>query len=239
MHIDSKKLNEVAALMEDHGLTRVRLSEEDGRVVELERMTAPAPEAIAVPVAAPMTAAVTPAAAPAAPAVTVPTEAPAPVAETAPAPTASNTISVEAPMVGVFYAAPSPGADPFVSVGSTVHVGDTLCIIEAMKLMNEVVAEADGTIAEAVILNQTTQCIMQLQNGDVDAVILDAPVAQYYFNLYDDIKLIDALIDPAPMAFAVAKGNDDLLEKINAGLANVKENGTYDELYAKWIEGQE
>ena len=98
---------------------------------------------------------------------------------------------------------------------------------------------ADGTIAEAVILNQTTQCIMQLQNGDVDAVILDAPVAQYYFNLYDDIKLIDALIDPAPMAFAVAKGNDDLLEKINAGLANVKENGTYDELYAKWIEGQE
>ncbi len=60
MHIDSKKLNEVAALMEDHGLTRVRLSEEDGRVVELERMTAPAPEAIAVPVAAPMTAAVTP-----------------------------------------------------------------------------------------------------------------------------------------------------------------------------------
>ena len=100
MHIDSKKLNEVAALMEDHGLTRVRLSEEDGRVVELERMTAPAPEAIAVPVAAPMTAAVTPAAAPAAPAVTAPTEAPAPAAETAPAPTASNTISVEAPRVG-------------------------------------------------------------------------------------------------------------------------------------------
>lgn len=151
MHIDSKKLNEVAALMEDHGLTRVRLSEEDGRVVELERMTAPAPEAIAVPVAAPMTAAVTPAAAPAAPAVTAPTEVPAPAAETAPAPTASNTISVEAPMVGVFYAAPSPGADPFVSVGSTVHVGDTLCIIEAMKLMNEVVAEADGTVAEICV----------------------------------------------------------------------------------------
>ncbi len=169
MHIDSKKLNEVAALMEDHGLTRVRLSEEDGRVVELERMTAPAPEAIAVPVAAPMTAAVTPAAAPAAPAVTVPTEAPAPVAETAPAPTASNTISVEAPMVGVFYAAPSPGADPFVSVGSTVHVGDTLCIIEAMKLMNEVVAEADGTIAEICVqdgdLVEFGSCIMKIVPG--------------------------------------------------------------------------
>lgn len=169
MHIDSKKLNEVAALMEDHGLTRVRLSEEDGRVVELERMTAPAPEAIAVPVAAPMTAAVAPAAAPAAPAVTVPTEAPAPAAETAPAPTASNTISVEAPMVGVFYAAPSPGADPFVSVGSTVHVGDTLCIIEAMKLMNEVVAEADGTVAEICVqdgdLVEFGSCIMKIVPG--------------------------------------------------------------------------
>lgn len=169
MHIDSKKLNEVAALMEDHGLTRVRLSEEDGRVVELERMTAPAPEAIAVPVAAPMTAAVTPAAAPAAPAVTAPTEVPAPAAETAPAPTASNTISVEAPMVGVFYAAPSPGADPFVSVGSTVHVSDTLCIIEAMKLMNEVVAEADGTIAEICVqdgdLVEFGSCIMKIVPG--------------------------------------------------------------------------
>lgn len=169
MHIDSKKLNEVAALMEDHGLTRVRLSEEDGRVVELERMTAPAPEAIAVPVAAPMTAAVTPAAAPAAPAVTAPTEVPAPAAETAPAPIASNTISVEAPMVGVFYAAPSPGADPFVSVGSTVHVGDTLCIIEAMKLMNEVVAEADGTIAEICVqdgdLVEFGSCIMKIVPG--------------------------------------------------------------------------
>ena len=169
MHIDSKKLNEVAALMEDHGLTRVRLSEEDGRVVELERMTAPAPEAIAVPVAAPMPAAVPPAAAPAAPAVTAPTEVPAPAAETAPAPTASNTISVEAPMVGVFYAAPSPGADPFVSVGSTVHVGDTLCIIEAMKLMNEVVAEADGTIAEICVqdgdLVEFGSCIMKIVPG--------------------------------------------------------------------------
>lgn len=169
MHIDSKKLNEVAALMEDHGLTRVRLSEEDGRVVELERMTAPAPEAIAVPVAAPMTAAVTPAAAPAAPAVTAPTEAPAPAAETAPAPTAASTISVEAPMVGVFYAAPSPGADPFVSVGSTVHIGDTLCIIEAMKLMNEVVAEADGTVAEICVqdgdLVEFGSCIMKIVPG--------------------------------------------------------------------------
>ena len=51
-------------------------------------------------------------------------------------------------MVGVFYVAPSPGAEPFVHVGSKVKKGETLCILEAMKLMNEVVAECDGEIAE-------------------------------------------------------------------------------------------
>ena len=58
-------------------------------------------------------------------------------------------------MVGVFYAAPSPGADPFVSVGSTVHVGDTLCIIEAMKLMNEITAEEMGTVREVCVEDAT------------------------------------------------------------------------------------
>ena len=52
------------------------------------------------------------------------------------------------PMVGIFYAAPSPDAEPFVKVGSKVKKGDTLCIIEAMKLMNDVVAEEDGEIVE-------------------------------------------------------------------------------------------
>ena len=51
-------------------------------------------------------------------------------------------------MVGIFYAAPSPEAEPFVKVGSKVKKGDTLCIIEAMKLMNDVVAEEDGEIVE-------------------------------------------------------------------------------------------
>ncbi|MBQ6583336.1 MAG: basic amino acid ABC transporter substrate-binding protein [Mogibacterium sp.] len=94
---------------------------------------------------------------------------------------------------------------------------------------------ADGKIKEAVVLNQTTACILQLQNGDVDAVVIDAPVALYYDLQNDDIKQLDSLIDPAAMAFAVNKGNDELLAKINAGLANVKANGTYDELVAKWF----
>ena len=55
---------------------------------------------------------------------------------------------VKSPMVGIFYTAPSPDAEPFVKVGSKVRKGDTLCIIEAMKLMNDVVAEEDGEIVE-------------------------------------------------------------------------------------------
>ena len=55
---------------------------------------------------------------------------------------------VKSPMVGIFYAAPAPDAEPFVKVGSKVKKGDTLCIIEAMKLMNDVVAEEDGEIVE-------------------------------------------------------------------------------------------
>lgn len=138
MNIDSSKLNEVAALMENHGLTRVRLSEEDGRVIELERM-APSAPAPAAAIVAPLPLAET------AVAGTVPTQ-PNLGAEASRSEDATPTVPVTAPMVGVFYAAPSPDAEPFVALGAHVRRGDTLCIIEAMKLMNEVVAETDGTI---------------------------------------------------------------------------------------------
>lgn len=58
---------------------------------------------------------------------------------------------VSSPMVGVFYASPSPDSDPYVTVGSAVKKGDTICIIEAMKLMNEITAEKSGTIAEICV----------------------------------------------------------------------------------------
>ena len=61
-------------------------------------------------------------------------------------------VYVKSPAVGVFYAAPSPDSKPFVAVGDTVHKGDTLCIIEAMKLMNEIESEYDGVI-EAILVN--------------------------------------------------------------------------------------
>ena len=62
-------------------------------------------------------------------------------------------VYVKSPAVGVFYAAPSPDSKPFVAVGDTVHKGDTLCIIEAMKLMNEINSEMDGEVAEICVSN--------------------------------------------------------------------------------------
>lgn len=86
----------------------------------------------------------------------------APVVETAPvqqsAPTQASASkpsgkTIKAPMVGVFYQAASPEAEPYVTVGKTVKKGDTVCIIEAMKLMNEIQAEEDGTIKEILAKN--------------------------------------------------------------------------------------
>ncbi len=76
-------------------------------------------------------------------------EAPAPVAVpfVPPAPTAAaNTKKIVAPIIGVFYSAPSPGAEPFVNVGDRVSVGQVLCILEAMKLMNEITSDYAGVV---------------------------------------------------------------------------------------------
>ena len=142
--MDSNKIAQIADVMEDRGLTRVRVEEPDGSAFELERgvVQAPAPVVVAPQVVA--------AEAPLAPvAATAPSvsAAPEPRPEvSAPEPAAPAGTEVKAPMVGVYYAAPAPGADPFVRVGSKVKKGETLCIIEAMKVMNEVAATADGEI---------------------------------------------------------------------------------------------
>lgn len=79
----------------------------------------------------------------------------APVSETAVQPVADNKdyISVKSPIVGVFYAAPAENADPYVVTGSSVKKGQTLCIVEAMKLMNEITADVDGVISEICVTN--------------------------------------------------------------------------------------
>ena len=76
-----------------------------------------------------------------------PAEAPAPAAAPAPAPRKRRT-TINAPMAGTFYAAPSPGAAAFVHLGSQIGVGDVLCIIESMKMMNEIPSEAAGQVVE-------------------------------------------------------------------------------------------
>lgn len=142
--MDSNKIAQIADVMEDRGLTRVRVEEPDGSAFELERGVAQAPAPVVV---APQVVA---AEAPLAPvAATAPSvsAAPEPGPEvSAPEPAAPAGTEVKAPMVGVYYAAPAPGADPFVRVGSKVKKGETLCIIEAMKVMNEVAAECDGEV---------------------------------------------------------------------------------------------
>ena len=135
--MDVKKKESLAKLMKETGLTGLELVEE-GQQLRLERQV----EVVAAPVAAAVPAAPVPATG--AEALGVTHEEPAPVKE--------GTL-VLAPTVGVFYSAPGPDARPFVEVGDQVKKGDTLCIIEAMKLMNEIPAEVDGTVAEICVGN--------------------------------------------------------------------------------------
>lgn len=156
--MDSKRLAEIADVMEDRGLTRVRVEEPDGTAVELERASASQPVAVPMPMPSAMAA---PVAAP-----TVAPAAPEPAAQTPAAAPEPKGTEVTAPMVGVFYAAPAPGDEPFVHVGSKVKAGETLCIIEAMKVLNEVTAEADGEVLEICVadgdLVEFGSCLMRI-----------------------------------------------------------------------------
>ncbi|MFR7669839.1 MAG: acetyl-CoA carboxylase biotin carboxyl carrier protein [Collinsella sp.] len=155
--MDSKRLAEIADVMEDRGLTRVRVEEPDGTAVELERASAAQPVAVPMPMPSAMAA---PVAAP-----TVAPAAPEPAAQT-PAAHRSQGHRGDRSMVGVFYAAPAPGDEPFVRVGSKVKAGETLCIIEAMKVLNEVTAEADGEVLEICVadgdLVEFGSCLMRI-----------------------------------------------------------------------------
>lgn len=156
--MDSKRLAEIADVMEDRGLTRVRVEEPDGTAVELERASAAQPVAVPMPMPSAMAAPVAaPATAPAAP---------EPAAQAPAAAPEIKGTEVTAPMVGVFYAAPAPGDEPFVRVGSKVKAGETLCIIEAMKVLNEVTAEADGEVLEICVadgdLVEFGSCLMRI-----------------------------------------------------------------------------
>lgn len=139
--MDLRKLKTLIDLVSESGVAELEITEGDDRVKIVNR-TGAAPVTVAAPAVMP---APIPASAPAA----------ASVQEAAPAPAAApeETRTVNSPMVGTFYRAPSPGAKPFVDVGQKVKAGDTVCIIEAMKLLNEIETEYDGVIKEILVEN--------------------------------------------------------------------------------------
>ena len=135
--MDLRKLKKLIDLVQESGIAELEITEgeEKVRISRASSATQTAvtqgPQATAIPVAA------------AAPAASVSAEAPAPV----------EGHVVKSPMVGTFYRAASPGAKTFVEVGDRVNPGDTLCIIEAMKLLNEIEADQGGVIKEVYVEN--------------------------------------------------------------------------------------
>lgn len=141
--MDIRKIKKLIELVEESGITELEVSEEEGTVRISRAAPAVAPAAVQY-VAAPQ-AAPAPIAPPAPAAQTAPAAAPAPTAEVA-------GHAILSPMVGTFYRSPSPEAAPFVEVGKTVKVGDTLCIVEAMKMMNRIESDKAGVI-KAILVN--------------------------------------------------------------------------------------
>jgi acetyl-CoA carboxylase biotin carboxyl carrier protein len=145
--MDLRKLKTLIELVENSGIAELEITEGEERVritraVQATHHTVMLPPAsMAVPASAPPALAAGPApVAPAAPAAPVP-------------PPEPEGHVVKAPMVGTFYRAASPGSKPFVDVGDTVNEGDTLCIIEAMKLMNEIEADKGGVVKAILVDN--------------------------------------------------------------------------------------
>jgi len=136
---DLDEINQLIELMNANQLTEIQIRDGE-REIRLAREAPPAP------VAAPPVALSDPGRAPALPSA----EAPA-----AGIPAADHT-HITSPMVGTFYQASSPEADPFVNVGSRVEKDTVVCMIEAMKVFNEIRAEAEGTIVEVLVENNTT-----------------------------------------------------------------------------------
>lgn len=136
--MDLKEIRNIVELMNEHGLTHFDLSKKDFQLVLKKGVDADALRSLAASHPAPLAA--SPALAAPAPAGSDPAAAPV-----------ADGSEIASPMVGTFYRKPAPDADNFVDVGSTVSEGQTICIIEAMKVMNEIKAEQSGTITEVMV----------------------------------------------------------------------------------------
>ena len=144
--MDIRKVKKLIELLEESGVAEIEIKEGE-ESVRITRAVAPLLGSSPIAVAAP------------APIAAAPAAVVAPIAES----TEISGHQVKSPMVGTMYLAPSPGASNFVSVGDKVNVGDTLCIIEAMKMMNQIDADKTGTIKSVLI-------------GDGEAVEFDEPL---------------------------------------------------------------
>jgi acetyl-CoA carboxylase biotin carboxyl carrier protein len=140
--VDIRKVKKLIELLEESGIAEIEISEGE-ESVRISRYSPP-PGQAAVATGPVVTHTVAP---PAAGAPAAPAAAPAAVPEPPPG------HQITAPMVGTFYAAPSPGAKPFVEIGSTVEAGDTLCVIEAMKMMNQIESDVKGRVVSILCEN--------------------------------------------------------------------------------------
>ena len=135
MRVDTDLIRQLAEMLSENALSEIEVEDGDRRIVVKRKLSAPA-------------AAYAPAAAPAAPAASAQPAASAPAAE---APAGDHPGAVKSPMVGTVYLAGEPGAKPFVAAGSKVAAGDTLVIIEAMKVMNPITAPKAGTVSQILV----------------------------------------------------------------------------------------
>lgn len=148
--IDLDFLRGLIAAVDDSGIDSLEISR-GGTRIRIAKTPPPAPAAPAGPAGVEY-AVSAPAAQPAAAASAPPAPA-APAAPVATAPARSNLVEVKSPMVGTFYRSPSPEAPPYVELGTRVGKGQTVCILEAMKLMNELESEVSGTVREICVEN--------------------------------------------------------------------------------------
>ena len=135
--MDIRKVKKLIELLKESGIAEIEISEGE-ESVRISRYSREAPVAVAAPV--PIAA----------------TAAPNQVDPVTPAPESPRSgQEVSAPMVGTFYSGPAPAAKPFVEIGTVVSVGDTLCIVEAMKMMNQIESEVAGKVVSILVENGT------------------------------------------------------------------------------------
>lgn len=136
--MDLRKLKTLIDLVSDSNVSELEITEAEGKVRIVKSMGVAAP--VVMQQAAPVAMVAAPAPAPA-------------VADVPAAPAVPVGHAVKSPMVGTFYRSSSPGAAPFIQIGSVVKEGDTLCIIEAMKILNEIESDKSGTVTQILCEN--------------------------------------------------------------------------------------